>query len=81
MKTAILMMPGASSASGPALAKPAPISPPISACEELEGIPKYQVTRFHAIAPTSAPQITASSTKCGPMIPEPMVAATFGENT
>ena len=27
--------------------------PPISACEELDGRPSYQVTRFQAIAPIS----------------------------
>ena len=35
----------------------APTSPPMSACEELEGRPKYQVVRFQAIAPIS-PAIT-----------------------
>src|SRR5207237_10828689 len=29
----------------------APTTPPISACDELDGSPKYQVARFHAIAP------------------------------
>src|ERR671935_3265880 len=32
----------------------APTSPPISACEELDGSPSHQVNRFHAIAPISA---------------------------
>ena len=32
----------------------APAYPPISACEELDGIPKYHVMRFQAIAPSSA---------------------------
>ena len=35
-------------------ARPAPIMPPNSACEEEEGSPKYQVTTFHTIAPTSS---------------------------
>ncbi len=35
----------------------APTSPPISACEELDGRPKYHVVRFQAIAPIS-PAIT-----------------------
>ena len=30
-----------------------PTSPPISACEELDGSPTYHVIRFHAIAPIS----------------------------
>ena len=32
----------------------APTRPPISACDDDEGSPKYQVSRFHAMAPTSA---------------------------
>src|SRR3954470_1863051 len=43
--------PSASTASNPAAATAEPTTPPISACEELEGSPKYQVTRFQAIAP------------------------------
>ncbi len=46
-------------ASAPSATKTAPTMPPISACDELDGSPKYQVTRFHAIAPTS-PAKTAS---------------------
>ena len=38
----------------PAAAMPAPTSPPISACVELLGRPRYQVTTFQAIAPSSA---------------------------
>ncbi len=39
MNATVLRIPGASSGAVPALASPAPIMPPISACEELEGIP------------------------------------------
>src|SRR6266550_5213197 len=38
----------------PAAAIPAPHSPPISAWVELLGRPKYQVIRFHAMAPRRA---------------------------
>src|SRR3954469_8828769 len=38
-------------ASTPAAATAAPTTPPIRACEELDGSPKYQVARFQAIAP------------------------------
>ena len=38
-------------ASGPSATNAAPTTPPISACEELDGSPKYQVMRFQAIAP------------------------------
>src|SRR3954447_12951162 len=43
--------PSASTASNPTAATAEPTTPPISACEELDGSPKYQVTRFQAIAP------------------------------
>src|SRR5215218_3105323 len=43
--------PSAITASKPTAATAEPTTPPISACEELEGSPKYQVTRFQAIAP------------------------------
>ena len=34
----------------------APIRPPISACDELDGMPKHQVSRFQTIAPSSGEQ-------------------------
>ena len=36
---------------GPAAAIAAPTTPPISACDELDGSPYHHVTRFQAIAP------------------------------
>ena len=42
----------------PAAAMAAPAIDPISAWEELLGIPKYHVIRFHAMAATSAASIT-----------------------
>ena len=65
----------------PALAMPAPTSPPISACELLDGIPSAQVIRFQTMAPTSAPKITCASMMLGSMIPVPMVLATWSPNT
>ncbi len=41
-------------AESPALAMPAPTSPPISACELEDGIPKPQVIRFQTMAPINA---------------------------
>ena len=38
-------------ASKPTSATAAPTRPPMRACEELEGMPKYQVTRFQVMAP------------------------------
>ncbi len=81
MNTVVRMMPGISSGATPALAMAAPIMPPISACEPLLGMPQYQVITFQAMAPISAPKMTASSTKPGPMMPLPTVAATFGSNS
>ena len=43
--------PSAITASNPTAATAEPTTPPISACEELEGSPKDQVIRFQAIAP------------------------------
>src|SRR3954468_24553674 len=64
-------------------ASAAPTRPPMSACEDEDGSPKYQVIRFQAIAP-----ISAAKTTCRPplpvggsMIPAPTVAATFVEMT
>ena len=44
----------------PPLHTPAPIRPPTSACDELDGRPYHQVMRFQAMAPPSAPNSTAS---------------------
>src|SRR6201994_1404605 len=59
--------PSARIASKPTAATAEPTTPPISACEELEGRPKYQVRRFQAVAPTRPAKtivggITAAST-------------------
>ena len=43
--------PAPSMADVPSAIKVAPTTPPINACEELDGRPKYQVARFHMIAP------------------------------
>src|SRR3954454_23621248 len=45
-------------ASAPAAANAEPTTPPISACEELDGRPKYQVARFQTIAPTNPAKTT-----------------------
>src|SRR5947209_8781137 len=66
-----------------AAASAAPTSPPINACEDDEGSPKYQVIRFQAIAPTSAANTTwrPPVPVGGAMIPLPTVAATLVEIT
>src|SRR4029077_12292118 len=61
----------------------APITPPMSAWLELDGIVKYQVTRFHIIAPmraastSSSPSLPAST--AGLTMPLAIVAATLIE--
>ena len=42
----------------PACAIAAPAKPPISVCEELEGIPYHHVSRFHVMAATRPEMIT-----------------------
>src|SRR5947209_5238970 len=61
----------------PAPTHTAPISPPNSACEELEGSPISQVARFHRIAPTSPAKMIAGVASLSLTIPLEMVWATF----
>src|SRR5205085_4689904 len=63
----------------PCAAMTEPTSPPISACEELEGRPKYQVIRFQVIAPTRPANTTVVVTAWGETNPLPTVAATLSE--
>ncbi len=48
MKLAVLMIPDQTRTHVPPLTSPAPISPPISACEELLGSPSHQVMQVPA---------------------------------
>src|SRR5919199_5364134 len=57
----------------------APMRPPISACDELDGRPSHQVAMFQAIAPTRPAKTTVVVTAPASTIPEPTVAATFSE--
>lgn len=54
----------------------APMRPPNSAWEELEGRPTSQVSRFHRIAPTSAAKMTSVLRPFSLMIPPEIVLAT-----
>ncbi len=54
----VLNKPAGIRAQVPALATAAPHKPPIRACEEDEGMPYHHVIRFHAMAPTRAPNTT-----------------------
>ena len=55
-----------------------PTRPPNSACDDEDGRPKYQVSRFQAMAPTTPANTTPSpDTPCGGAIrPLPTVCAT-----
>ena len=57
------------SATKPTFDTAAPAYPPMSACDELDGIPNHQVIRFHVIAPSSPPRITFASTTFRSMNP------------
>src|SRR5581483_1190308 len=54
----------------------APTRPPISACDELDGSPSHQVSRFHAIAPISAARTVRVFASPVSTIPFPTVLAT-----
>src|SRR3954468_3461444 len=81
MKITVFQMPPAISAPAPLLAMTAPTMPPISACDELLGMPYHQVMTFQVIAPTSAPNTTCVFTTPGSTMPLPTVAATLRWNT
>src|SRR5919107_2245939 len=72
-------IPSAFTTSGPSATNAAPISPPISACDDDDGRPAHQVAMFHAIAPTRPANTTVVLTAPASTIPEPTVAATFSE--
>ncbi len=63
-------------ASTPDETQAAPIRPPNNACDELDGNPAYQVTRFHMIAPTSPPKMIAGVILASSTMPPEMVLAT-----
>src|SRR5215213_9924408 len=63
-------------ASGPLAANAAPTTPPMSACDELDGSPKYHVARFQAIAPIRPAKTTVVVTASDSTIPWATVAAT-----
>ena len=57
MPMATLMKPALLRAANPPLTTAAPASPPINACDELDGNPKNQVIKFHKMAPIRAEKI------------------------
>ena len=53
-------------------ARPAPMSPPMRACDDEEGMPKYQVMRFQVMAPTSALATIVSAWLAESMVSNPV---------
>jgi hypothetical protein len=73
------MMPSPCTALAPAAANVAPTIPPIRACDDDEGRPKYQVARFQAIAPISPAKTIDGVIELASTIPLATVAATFSD--
>src|SRR5438477_7212400 len=81
MKTSVLVQPlGMITDGDSARATAAPAYPPISACEELVGRPKYQVMTSQTIAPTRPAKITANVTADRSIMPLYIVFATAVPN-
>src|SRR5262245_53686628 len=66
-------------ASVPTAAIIAPSTPPMSACEDEDGMLKYQVSRFQRIAPTSPAKTIGTVTRFCSTMPFAIVAATVTE--
>ena len=58
IKAAVLRMMGELTAPNPPAATAAPAKPPINVCEEEEGIPNHQVSKFQQMAAISPEKIT-----------------------
>ena len=72
-------MPATSMAADPLATSVAPTTPPIRACDELDGSPRYQVTRFQVIAPISPAKTMLSVIALGSTTPLAIVVATASE--
>src|SRR3954452_24076967 len=66
-------------ASAPSAANAEPTTPPISACEDDEGKPKYHVNRFQKIAPIRPAKTIGSVITSALTMPVAIVAATCSE--
>src|SRR4051794_2616833 len=71
--------PSHSTALGPWAASVAPTMPPMSACEDDDGSPNHQVSRFQAIAPMRPANTVWSVTESALTMPVAIVAATASE--
>src|SRR4051812_40085996 len=63
----------------PARPTAAPAYPPISACDELDGIPNAHVMMFQVMAPSSPAKITLGFTTLCSIIPPPIALATASD--
>src|SRR4051794_19080446 len=72
-------IPSHSIAPEPVATRVEPITPPISAWDEEDGMPNHQVVRFQLIAPISPPRTTIGVTAPDSTIPSATVAATERE--
>src|ERR1700753_41698 len=77
--TTLEMIPSTSIAPEPAPTRVAPITPPIKAWDEEDGIPNHQVARFQLIAPISPRRMMIAVTAADSTIPSAIVAATESE--
>ena len=66
-------------AAAPSAANAAPTTPPIRACDELEGRPRYQVARFQVIAPIRPAKTIVVVIRSASTMPLATVAATSSE--
>jgi len=81
MKATILITPPVIIDPGPELTRAAPTNPPTRVCEELDGNPHHQVSKFHIIAATRAAPITVRFRTSGSTTPLPIVVATLSGKT
>src|SRR5215218_9602986 len=63
----------------PSAANAAPTTPPISACDDDDGSPKYHVSRFQKIAPIRPAKTIDSVTRSASTMPLAIVAATSSD--
>ncbi len=63
----------------PAAAIVEPTTPPMSACDELDGMPKNQVSRFQVMPPARPANTTVSVTSLVSTRPLAIVAATLND--
>jgi hypothetical protein len=71
----LVMMAPPLTAEAPAAIKVAPPTPPMRACEELDGMPKYRVSRFQASPAKKTVKVIAPVST----MPVAMVAATWSD--